>query len=142
MAESCPSMMWKSSAGSGWVRRKRHQKPGPTVWHRGVVTAFYSKLPLLELPPGGAPSGSGALLLPPEACVCFGHGITVAATSPCQGTTARRGATTKQQPPKPKSRRCIAELALHIGCDSDATATVPMTAVQHGTALLDLEGDR
>lgn len=79
---------------------------------------------------GGAPSHSG--VLPPEAC--FGHRIAVVATSPCQGTfvsksqgTARRGATTKQQQPRPRSWRCIAELALHTARDSNATATAPMT---------------
>lgn len=110
---------------------ERHHQREPTVWHRGGLTAFRFEQTLAGASlQGGAPSHSG--VLPPEAC--FGHRITVVATCPCQGTlvsqsqgTARRGATTKQQHPRPRSRRRIAELALHTARDSNATATAPMT---------------
>lgn len=109
---------------------ERHQQREPTVWHRGGLTAFRFEQTLLELPP----RWGSVVLRGPASRGLFGHRIAVVATSTCQGIfvsqsqgTARRGATTKEQHPRPRSRRCTAELALHTARDSNATAIGPMT---------------
>lgn len=68
----------------------------------------------------GAPSHSG--VLSPQ---CFGHRITVGATSPCQGTwfAKDKAQQTAAQPPNSNTRRRrVGDALLSWPCITDATA--------------------
>lgn len=118
VAENCPSNLCKSSAASGRARRKRHQKPEPTVWHRGAVTAFSSEPPLLELPQGGAP-----FWLRGPAPASRGLSVLDMASPSLQRPLVKVQQHDAAQPPNSKSQsQKVEDALLSWPCIPDATA--------------------